>query len=220
MNARGAVIFDMDGVLADTPSSWVSVHRFFSVDNTENLKRFIAGEIDEYEFMRSDVRLWRMKKKDISISDIARILSEVPVMAGAREAVSMLMDAGYRTALISGGIDILADRIVSETGIEIGIANGLQADQHGRLTGEGILRVSIRDKGRSVPEVARMLNVVPSRCIAVGDAPTDISMFHSCGMGIAFNADDELVVSSADFSVRERDLRTVAMLILREGEHD
>ena len=37
------VVFDCDGVLVDAISSWRTLHDYFGTDNSDNLRRFIAG---------------------------------------------------------------------------------------------------------------------------------------------------------------------------------
>ena len=51
------VVFDLDGVLVDIQSSWDWVHRHFGVDNDESLAQYLAGQIDDLEFMRRDIAL-------------------------------------------------------------------------------------------------------------------------------------------------------------------
>jgi phosphoserine phosphatase len=53
------VAFDMDGVLVNYTSCWTWVHDHFRVTNEASLKAFIDGDIDDMEFMRRDIALWR-----------------------------------------------------------------------------------------------------------------------------------------------------------------
>lgn len=200
------VLFDMDGVLVDTVSSWVSVHDYFDVSNESNMRLFSQGAIDEEEFIRSDVSLWRSKKEDVSLSDLERILGRVELMEGAHETISSLKKRGIRTAIISGGIDILADRVRKETGIDLSYANGLKCDEKGMLTGEGVLRVRIRDKGECARQVMSSMQVSRDECASVGDTMTDIPLFRSTHMGIAFNPVHRTVEEEADYTVRGRNL--------------
>ena len=55
------VIFDCDGVLVDSVSSWKTLHDHFGTDNSLNLTRFINGELTDVEFMRSDIQMWKEK---------------------------------------------------------------------------------------------------------------------------------------------------------------
>src|SRR5512137_1631033 len=105
------VVFDMDGVLADIESSWVHVHRHFGVSNDHSLYAYLRGEIDDLEFIRRDIQLWRKANPDITANDIGEILADVPLMPGAAETVDGLRAKGHRTAIVSAGIDILAERI-------------------------------------------------------------------------------------------------------------
>ena len=53
------VVFDCDGVLVDSVSSWKTLHDHFGTDNSHNLTRFINGELTDVEFMRSDIQMWK-----------------------------------------------------------------------------------------------------------------------------------------------------------------
>ena len=210
------VLFDMDGVLVDAPSSWVTIHRHFGVSNEGNMKMFLEGSIDEAEFMRSDIRLWRDAKADLSLSDIAKILHAEPLMKGAVETVSALHEKGIRTAIISGGIDVLAERVASLTGIDCAIANGLETDGNGMLTGEGILRVRIRDKSECARRIMDMFDAERSECVAIGDSQSDIPLFESAGMSIAFNARNRNIEEAADHTVRKKNLTEIIRLVVNE----
>ena len=63
--ATKCVIFDCDGVLVDSVSSWKTLHDHFGTDNSHNLTRFINGEITDVEFMRSDIQMWKYTRPDI-----------------------------------------------------------------------------------------------------------------------------------------------------------
>ena len=207
------VVFDMDGVLADAESSWVFVHRRFGVNNDHSLYAYLRGEIDDLEFIRRDIRLWIAKDPELTVSKIQNILSEVQLMPGARETVKALRDRGIKTAIVSAGIDLLAERIADELGVDVDMANGLITDNRGRLSGEGILRVRLMDKGDAVSEVAKRLDVPQEQVVSVGNSQYDVTMFQRSGMGIAFMPSDDHVRSSASAVVEEKDLRGILKYI-------
>ncbi len=207
------VVFDMDGVLADAESSWVFVHRRFGVNNDHSLEAYLRGEIDDLEFIRRDIRLWMEKDHELTVSKIQDILLDVPLMPGARETVKTLRDRGIKTAIVSAGIDLLAERIADELGVDVDIANGLITDNRGRLSGEGILRVKLMDKGDSVSEVAARLDVPQGQVVSVGNSRYDVTMFDRSGMGIAFMPSDDHVRNNADAVVEEKDLRGILKYI-------
>ena len=207
------VVFDMDGVLADAESSWVFVHRRFGVNNDHSLYAYLRGEIDDLEFIRRDIQLWVAKDPEITVSKIQSILSEVPLMPGAHDTIRALRDRGIKTAIVSAGIDLLAERIADELGVDIDMANGLVTDNRGRLSGEGILRVRLMDKGDAVTDVAKRLDIPREEVVSIGNSRYDVTMFERSGMGIAFMPSDEHVRESADAVVDEKDLRGILKYI-------
>lgn len=209
----GLVVFDMDGVLADVVSSWVHVHRHFGVNNDHSLRAYLRGEIDDLEFIRRDIELWMKKEPGVDLARIRDILSSVPLMPGAESCVSGLRERGFRTAIVSAGIDLLAERIASELGIDVYLANGLVADRHGRLTGRGVLRVKLADKGDAVTEVGKRLMVSKNDIVAVGNSRYDLSMFARASVGIAFCPEDEQVRAGAGAVIEDKDLSKVLEII-------
>lgn len=204
-------VFDMDGVLTEYFSSWVWVHQHFGTDNDESLRAYIAGEIDDLEFMRRDIALWMEKKTGLTEEHMRDILGKVPIRKGARELMDWLHEKGVRTAIISGGIDILAERIGRELGIDHIIANGLDFDENGRLTGNGILRVVLKDKGIALRRLMEELGVERKDCAAVGDSNIDATMFKECALSIAFNPKDEAAEAKkyADYVVYGKSLLSI-----------
>jgi phosphoserine phosphatase len=207
------VVFDMDGVLADIESSWVHVHRHFGVSNDHSLYAYLRGEIDDLEFIRRDIQLWRKKDPEITPNKIDKILADVPLMPGAWKAVDALKKMGYMTAIVSAGIDLLAERIARELEIDSHLANGFVLDEKGRLTGEGVLRVRLMDKGDAVVEAGKSLGVRKKDIVTVGNSQYDISMFERSGFGIAFHPSDQTVREKADAVVEEKDLAMIVDVI-------
>lgn len=203
------IVFDMDGVLADVESSWVYVHKRFGVNNDHSLYAYLRGEITDREFIGRDIRLWKDRDPGVTSADIRRILSEIPMMPGAAETVRRLRSGGFKTAIVSAGIDILADLIAQKLPFDMQLANGLEEDSSGRLSGMGILRVKLIDKGDAVTEVQMQLGATMEDTVSVGNSRYDISMFERSRLGIAFRPSDETVRRAAGAVVEEKDLSKI-----------
>jgi phosphoserine phosphatase len=207
------VAFDMDGTLVDTESSFAFVHDHFGERNEEGLRRFLANEIDDDEFLESDVRIWRRHKPDLTIDDLEAILAATPLMPGARELVASLRRRGVRTAIVSGGIDLLAKRVARELGIDVALANGFRVDAEGHLTGRGIIRVPIHAKERVLEELQQQLGIAPAETASVGNSEIDVGLFRRSRVGIAFRPEDEAVRAGAHAIVADGDLTGVLRVL-------
>ena len=212
------VAFDMDGTLLDVASSWGEVHRYFGDRNTEALRLFLDNKIDDQEFLRRDLALWRRHRPHISEADLVSILAPVPLMPGAHELFDALHARGIRTAIVSGGLDVIAQRIGRELGIDRVLANGFVLDGHGRLTDEGIIRVPIKRKGDVVAALQREFGLSVDQCAAVGNSEIDVAMFEHSRIGVAFLPEDDLTRRRATHVITEKDLRQVLGPLTEEDD--
>ena len=209
------VCFDLDGVLLEARSSWVTVHDHFGVANEASLRAFLKGEIDDDEFIRRDVALWLKARPDLRIDEIEHVLAKgARLVRGALATVRALQKAGVECAIVSGGIDLTAVATAERLGITRVSANGLTTDAHGRLTGAGVVRTPLGDKGAPVRRFARELGVPLGAVASVGNSGPDIAMFRVTALGIAFQPEDEFTIRGADVKVEGNDLRAILPHIL------
>lgn len=213
----GLVAFDMDGVLVDYTSSWTWVHDHFKIDNEETLLAYIQGRIDDREFMRQDIKRWLDVKADICRSDLETILDPVPIIGGISQTVNALRAAGAKVVIVSGGLDMTAGRIAREHGFDGYLANSVECDPGGALTGEGVLRVDLTNKGAALRQFQEEYGVDETSTVSIGNSFVDVSMFALSGLSIAFNPIDEHAKKNADVVVNARDLRDVLPYILDQS---
>jgi phosphoserine phosphatase len=203
----------MDGVLAKCSSSWVQVHDHFGVNNKVSLDLFLEHKIDDMEFMRRDIALWRSKDPRLTISKIKKILGDVELNDNVQGLFRALKDKGLKTAIVSGGIDILADKIKGMIDCDYVLANGLETDHRGRLTGEGILRVPVLSKDLVVKKFQSHFSIPKRETVSVGNSMVDVAMFRESDLGIAFNPEDELTKEACDVEINGTDLMKILEFI-------
>ncbi len=211
------VAFDMDGTLVNVESSWAAVHAHFGESNAENLRLFLDNQLDDVAFIRSDIRLWWKHNADLRVDDLEEILASVPLMPGAKRLFQHLHARRCLTAIVSGGIDVLARRIGKELGVDYVLANGFEVDADGRLTGEGIVRVPIRQKETVLAQVQRQLGVTPEGTASIGNSEIDVGLFRRSRIGIAFRPEDKEVRAAATAVVEGSDMSPI-MALLNESE--
>jgi phosphoserine phosphatase len=203
------VLFDMDGVLTDIISSWKYIHDYFKTSNDRSVDEYLKGKIDDMEFIKRDVSLWKENGKFVTAERLANILSDVPFMKGADKCIKVLRESNIKTAIISAGLDLLANRTAEELGIDYVKSNGIKTDKNGRLTGEGILNVRLMYKDLAVRSFLKELKIPLNRVASVGNSCFDIPMLEITGLSIAFNPSDDCTIEAADFFYKEKDLSKI-----------
>ncbi len=195
------VAFDMDGTLILGDSCWGVIHRHFGSREAAlgHLRAWEAGEIDYLEFVRRDIALWQPVP---TVADIRKILSSYTFAPHVREVVGEVRRRGYQAAIVTGGLDILADEVARDLDIAHVIANGLAADERGRLTGEGIIRVEPTKKDGILVQLSGRLGIAAEECVAVGDSKHDAKFLEQAGLGIAVGDDPDLA-RVADVVIRD-----------------
>lgn len=205
---RPLVVFDMDGVLVEERSSWRRIHHHLGTDNEDSFLAYMRGEIDDLEFMARDIKRWLDSDPGLNRSSLEKILYGSRRMIEFPDATISLKGKGIETVIISGGIDILARKLAIEGGIGSILANGIEFDGGGLLTGKGILRVPLRDKGsvlkKFIDERGPFYPV-----LSVGDSPVDITMFDISDISIAFRPESKKVSDSSTITIEKGGLGDV-----------
>ncbi|NMB92297.1 MAG: HAD-IB family phosphatase [Parcubacteria group bacterium] len=200
----------MDGVIAEEDSSWITIHKYFGVDNSKSFKDYLDGKIDYSEFMRRDISLW----PKMNIKTIENIFQNTKIIEGAKQVVTECKKKGYITALVSAGLDVLANKINKELEFDYVFANGLTIDQNGNLLGTGICRVELLRKDKVLTNLSKQLEIPLSQFVAIGDSKYDIAMLEIVGLSIAFNPKDEEIKRVVDIIIENNDINKILNYLL------
>ena len=190
------VVFDCDGVLVDSVSSWKTLHDYFGTDNSLNLQRFINGELTDVEFMRSDIQMWKEIKDPIFRDELFRSYSGVKIMPGAKELIEELKEAGIFVAIVSAGVDLFVSSIAAMLKVDDWIANGFKFNEDDTLSDEGICRLHATKKDLVIEKILNMHGFDAKDCVSVGDSEMDLSMQVEGSRFIGFNPSRESSLSA------------------------
>lgn len=195
------IAFDIDGVLLSQKSSWRAMHSYFGVDNSDNVKKFWNGEISYDEFVDLDIKLLLRKNPCANIKDFIKIREALTPNPHHEELGKFLSYMDGRKIAISGGIDILVERVKDFFPLEEIHANHL-VFSNGKLVG-GIASVNPEMKGA-------ILKRYEGKKISVGDSRFDQSMFEVSDVSILFNSEDDVNV---DYVIKGNDLLELTKLL-------
>ncbi|NPV49890.1 MAG: HAD-IB family phosphatase [Candidatus Methanofastidiosum sp.] len=206
---HSAIVFDLDGVIIESHSSWERLHEYFGADEEkrqENMNRYFSKEIDYGQWIREDVSLWRRDGRYPHKNQVEDALKNYVFIDGSKECIKILKKNEFKLFIVSAGIDLLAQNAGSVLGINDIWANGFQYDEKGYLTGGDVWRVDLLRKDKVMDQIIEKYHLKKQEIISVGDSKYDIPMFELSGFSIAFDPKDEEVKKKADATICEKNL--------------
>ena len=203
------VIFDLDGTLTQIDSLWHHLHEAFGTWEHGKLvaERYWRGEISYKEWAETDARCWA----GTPVSEIKRIVDGITYTVGAKEVFQELRRKNVRTAILSAGLTILADKARADLNADCAIANELRTND-GHLTGEIAVKVAVNNKRFFIEQIAAKFGVPLHEVALVGDRNFDLSE-PEC-LKIAFKPKDDIAKQNADVLVANDDLRAILQYLI------
>ncbi len=209
------VALDVDGVLVPIKSSWQYVHERLGTTREAmiNYRLFMNGKIGYWEWMYLDTLAWIEARPGITIWDLVDIFRSVNVKEDALCGVRVLRDTCNTViALISGGVNVLVERVARTVRADYWFSPKLAFDPQGRLVPGGEPLVEADRKDRILRKLASMLGIPIERTVFIGDSIWDLRGMKEAGFSVAVNTSDERVLAVA--STRADNLCQAAQIIV------
>lgn len=213
-----AVGFDLDGTLIrGLTFSWTRIWQDLGFKKSvyrEAMKRYLRGECTYEEWTTWAVARYRERR--LTKARLIELAAELELTHNFDIGIKTLRDAGYRLAIISGGIDTLlyakipkADELFDDVFI-----NRLKFDAEGVVEGVEPTPYDFAGKADALKLVAQRAGSSLENAVFVGDAFNDAHVSRVAGLSIAYPPQDQQVDALTDIQVDDDDLTAVAEAIL------
>jgi len=202
------VLFDMDGTLFNGRTIFHLAEKFGFLSNLQNLMK------TQYEPYKKSIQIAKLLQ-GLEKKDILGCIQKIPLHPHVETVLKTLQKQGIKTAIATDSYDIVAEYLKGQLHCDHAFANRLIFHDN-IATGSIEIHNSklIKDsytqqiysiaKGIILHDLTKKYNLTLSETMAVGDGVVDISMIRSAGVGVAFNASDQ-VNQSADKIINEFD---------------
>ena len=188
-------MFDMDGTLIDGRSIFVfSEKKGFKdklLSSLQSDKEPYEKSIEIAQFLHG-----------VSSIELLEIFRKIPLHNNVEKVAQKLREKNVKTAVVTDSYQFIADDLKKRLHFDYAFANNLIIEQ-GIVTGKiNINNSNLKRcetgviysicKGLVLDQLYTMLNITPADVIAVGDGVVDIGMIKKAGLGIAYNASEQV----------------------------
>ena len=199
-------IFDVEGVLYDAEYLPILAEKVnMEKEIWDITKKGIQGLINWEEGLRNRVELLQ----GISYDICKEVADSMPIMPGAKKACLALKNADWKIMAVSGGFDIMTDRLAKELNLDYVFSNELIFN-NSKLDN---VKINVdSDKAKSAKIKIEEWNQKKDEIVVIVDGANDLKLFDICGLGIAYRAQD-LVKELATVSLEEKNLAKIIPII-------
>lgn len=205
-------VFDFDSTLMDGETLEFLAKEFNLQEQIATItKRAMNGEIDFFESLIERVSLL----KGLEQKKVEKICCELPLMKGAKEIITELKKAGYKTVCFSGGFKTATTPAKHILGLDADFANILHFKDEkmtGHVGGEMMFSSS---KGEMLVTLQNLLGITEKDTVAVGDGANDLSMFKHAATRVSF-CGKEVLKNAANIVIEEKNLSLAIEPILNK----
>jgi HAD superfamily phosphoserine phosphatase-like hydrolase len=147
------------------------------------------------------------------MEELMNIYRKTPLSPGAKETIQSVKAAGLKVALVSSGLpESIVNDLKERLGADYGYGVAPEVCE-GRITGKVSGLVTERDgKKAALKEICELEKISPLECAVIGDDPSNLPLFTTCGLRIAYNADPD-IRARADHSISGNLTQIVPILL-------
>ncbi|MEV0095247.1 haloacid dehalogenase-like hydrolase [Streptomyces sp. NPDC050738] len=205
------MFFDVDGTLVPRTSSSVFLAGFLG--HHDGLARaedaYAAGEMDNAQVSELDAAGWAGASEE----QIREWLIDLPLASGIAETVAWCHTNHVMPILATLAWTPVGSHLADRFGFHAFSGPRLETSE-GRFTGRVAHHFDEHDKRDFAAAQAQALGLDLHSCGAVGDSRSDLPLFASVGLSVAFNA-SAAARTAATTTVNSDDLRDVLPLLNR-----
>ncbi len=202
-------VFDFDSTLMDGETiDFLAAELGLEEEVAAITEQAMAGRLDFFKSLQARVALL----EGLPAIRVQEICEGLPLMRGAKEAVSGLKKRGYKVVCFSGGFRQATHHAARILGLDADFANYLH-EEEGILTGKvGGEMMFGNSKGQMLVRLQNLLGVDAHKTVVVGDGANDLSMFSHASTRIAFCA-KPILKEAATHTIDSKDLASVLEIV-------
>ncbi|HBC2918072.1 TPA: phosphoserine phosphatase SerB [Escherichia coli] len=182
---QGIIAFDMDSTFVEEEGVDEIARRLgISEKITALTREAMEGKIDFDTSFTRRIAMLKGTHKDI----LHQVCEQMTLSPGLETILPILKEKGFKTAIISGGLDIFTERLKEKYQLDFAFSNSVRIKED-LLTDTITLPImNAEKKKQTLINLATELAICRENIIACGDGANDIPMLLHAGNGVAWKA--------------------------------
>ncbi len=203
--------FDLDGTLIDEGKTniWEKIQSSFDIQ--------VPPKVANYEDLFC-YEMRQLKKKGVTKNQILHALRGIKMIPGAEETLKILKENGLKLTLVSGGLNIIAEKFFPSNPFDYTYINKIYFNKQGHIISYEPNRFNLEKKVEALKEVIRLENATLNETVFIGDGFYDRFIAKNAGFSIAFNTDSKILVKASKSHIKGKDLTRILELIVKDEE--
>ncbi|ENG5824462.1 phosphoserine phosphatase SerB [Salmonella enterica] len=183
--ANGIIAFDMDSTfIAEEGVDEIARELGMSTQITAITQQAMEGKLDfNASFTR---RIGMLKGTPKAV--LNAVCDRMTLSPGLLTILPVIKAKGFKTAIISGGLDIFTQRLKARYQLDYAFSNTVEIRDNVLTDNITLPIMNATNKKQTLVDLAARLNIATENIIACGDGANDLPMLEHAGTGIAWKA--------------------------------
>lgn len=218
-----AVVFDLDGTLVRGNGFTFSWERIWT---KLNFAKGVRQELRSAYRLRAEssdaeriaaYQAWcqeaanRFRTRGLTRTRLQEIAADLSLTLNCREALTTLRNAGFVTAVVSGGVNTFLEDVFPDfrTYFDFAFINELTFDGNGVVFGVRATAYDFEGKANALAEVCERAGCGLDESVFVGDQFNDETIMLKAGLAIAYPPGDTVALDSSHVAITDDDLTRI-----------
>ncbi|EEZ4382824.1 phosphoserine phosphatase SerB [Escherichia whittamii] len=197
---QGIIAFDMDSTFVEEEGvDEIARTMGISEKITALTREAMEGKIDFDTSFTRRIGMLKGTHKDI----LHQVCEQMTLSPGLATILPILKEKGFKTAIISGGLDIFTERLKEKYHLDFSFSNSVSIHDDVLTDSIALPIMNAEKKKQTLINLAAELAISRDDIIACGDGANDIPMLLHAGNGVAWKAKPitrEIITNQINFN--------------------